>query len=71
MNRIGKKEIASDAAKLFEQELRRLRPDIPREELCGMVDEYIYYQTDDLTRTEARTLVDGTCRMPRQRRRHR
>jgi hypothetical protein len=62
MNRIERKEIAPDAAKLFEQEVLSLKPDVPRQELCDMVDEYVYYQTDDMSRTEAHKLVDGTCR---------
>jgi hypothetical protein len=61
MNRFEKKDTASDAAKLFEEELRELIPDIPREELCDMVDEYIYYQTDTLSRQEADAIVEATC----------
>ena len=63
MNRIGKKELAADAAKLFEAEVLELKPDIPRKELCDMVDDYIYYQTDDISREEAYSIVDITCRM--------
>jgi hypothetical protein len=62
MNRIGKKEIAPDAAKLFEHEVRELTGEIPREDVCAMVDDYIYYQTDDMSRQEARAVVDATCR---------
>jgi hypothetical protein len=61
MNRIEKKEIATDAAKLFKEEVRELMPDIPRIELCDMVDEYIYYQTDDLSKQEADSIVEATC----------
>jgi len=61
MNRIEKKETATDAAKLFKEEVRELIPDIPREELCDMVDEYIYYQTDDLSKQEADAIVEATC----------
>jgi hypothetical protein len=61
MNRIEKKEIATDAAKLFKEEVRELMPDIPRTELCDMVDEYIYYQTDDLSKQEADSIVEATC----------
>jgi hypothetical protein len=62
MNRIGKKEIAPDAALLFEQEVLGLKPDVPRKELCDMVDDYIYYQTDDMSKAEAHAIVDATCR---------
>jgi len=62
MNRIGKKEIAPEAARLFERELRELNQDIPREELCAMVDDYVYYQTDDMSRQESSAVVDHTCR---------
>jgi hypothetical protein len=63
MNRIEKKEIATDAAKLFKEEVRELMPDIPRAELCEMVDEYIYYQTDDLSKQEADAIVEDTCNL--------
>jgi hypothetical protein len=63
MNRIEKKEIAPGAAKLFEAEVRELKPDIPRAELCKMVDDYVYYQTDDMSKEEAHAIVDGTCRL--------
>ncbi len=63
MNRIEKKEIAPGAARLFEQEVLELKPDIPRKELCDMVDEYIYYQTDDMSKEEAHAIVDITCRL--------
>ena len=62
MNRIGKKELAPDAARLFENEILRLKREIPRGELCALVDEYVYYQTDGMTRQEARAVVDETCR---------
>ena len=62
MNRIGKKELAPDAARLFENEILRLQREIPREELCAMVEEYIYYQTDDVTRQEAREALPQDCR---------
>ncbi len=61
MNRIEKKETAYDAAKLFEEEVRELEPDIPRKELCDMVDDYIYYQTDDMSKEEAHAIVEATC----------
>jgi hypothetical protein len=63
MNRIEKKETAPASARLFEEEVIELKPDIPREELCDMVDEYIYYQTDDMSREEAHAIVDSTCRL--------
>jgi hypothetical protein len=63
MNRIEKKEIAPEAAKLFEEEVLEVKPDIPREELCDMVDDYIYYQTDDMSKKEAHAIVDKTCRL--------
>ncbi len=66
MNRIEKKEAAPIAARLFEEEVLELKPDIPRKELCDMVDDYIYYQTDDMSRWEATTIVDATCRLPKQ-----
>jgi hypothetical protein len=61
MNRIEKKETATDAAKLFQEEVRELMPDIPREELCDMVDDFIYYQTDAMSRQEADAIVEATC----------
>jgi hypothetical protein len=61
MNRIEKKETAVDAAKLFEEEVRELMPDIPRNELCDMVDDYIYYQTNDMSKAEAHAIVEATC----------
>jgi len=63
MNRIEKKEIAPEAAKLFEEEVLEVKPDIPRKELCDMVDDYIYYQTDGISKTEAHAIVDKTCRL--------
>ena len=62
MNRIEKKELAPDAARLFEEEVLELIPDISRTELCAMVDDFIYYQTDRMSREEARALVDRICR---------
>jgi hypothetical protein len=61
MNRIERKETACDAAKLFQEEVRELMPDVPREELCGMVDDFIYYQTDDMSREEADAVTEATC----------
>jgi hypothetical protein len=67
MNRIENKEMAVDAAKLFTEEVRELMPDIPRKELCDMVDDYIYYQTNDVSKEEAHAIVDVTCRLPLKR----
>ncbi len=63
MNRIEKKETAPDAARLFQEEILEVKPDIPRQELCAMVDDYIYYQTDDMSKGEAHAIVDLTCRL--------
>ena len=63
MNRFDKKETAPQAAKLFEEEVLQLKPDISRKELCDMVDDYIYYQTDDMGKEEAHEIVDETCRL--------
>jgi hypothetical protein len=63
MNRIEKKEIAPDASRIFQGEVRAIAPDITRKELCDMVDDYIYYQTDDMSKEEAHSIVDITCRM--------
>jgi hypothetical protein len=62
MNRIEKKETAPEAAKLFEEEVLELKPNIPRNELCDMVDDYIYYQTDGIRREDVHEIVDKTCR---------
>ncbi len=61
MNRIDKKETAADAAKLFQEEILELKPDVPRKELCNMVDDYIYYQAADVTKEEAHAIVEETC----------
>ncbi len=63
MNRIEKKEMAPQAAKLFEKEVLELDSGISRKELCDMVDDYIYYQTDGMSRGEAHVIVDITCRL--------
>jgi hypothetical protein len=47
---------------LFEKEVLEVKPDISRKELCDLVDDYIYYQTDDLGKEEAHAIVDVTCR---------
>jgi hypothetical protein len=60
MNRIERKELAPEAAKNFAEEVLAAAPDIPRKELCHMVDDYIYYQTDDVTREEA-LAMEETC----------
>ncbi len=61
MNRIEKKEMAADAAKLFKEEVLELKPDVPRKELCDMVDDYIYYQTNGMSKEEAHAVVEATC----------
>ena len=66
MNRIEKKEMAPQAAKLFEEEVLELKPDISRKELCDMVDDYIYYQTDDMSKVEAHAIVDLSCRLAQE-----
>ncbi len=63
MNRIEKKETAPDAARLFQAEILELKPDVPRDELCDMVDDYIYYQTEDMSKDEAHAIADGACRL--------
>ena len=67
MNRIENKDMAPVAAKLFEEEILEVKPDIPRDELCDMVDDYIYYQTDDMDKEEAHAIVDITCRLAAKR----
>ncbi len=61
MNRIEHKEAAPGAARIFEEELREINKDTPREVLCNMVDDYLYYQQDDLSRKEAHAIVEETC----------
>ena len=61
MNRIERKETVADAAKIFKEEVKAAVPDIPRSELCAMVDDYIYYQTDDVSREEAHAVVEEIC----------
>jgi hypothetical protein len=63
MNRIENKETAPEAAKLFEEEVLELKPNISRKELCDMVDDYIYYQTDGMRKDEVHAIVDKTCRL--------
>lgn len=61
MNRIESKEKVTDAAKYFKEEVLASSPGILREELCEMVDDYIFYQTDDVSRKEAHAVVEATC----------
>jgi hypothetical protein len=61
MNRIEDKGMVNEAAKYFKEEVLESMPDIPRKELCDMVDDYIYYQADDVSREEAHAVVDATC----------
>jgi len=67
MNRIERKEAAPVAARLFEEEVLELSPDIARAELCDMVEDFVYYQTDGMGREEALELVDRGCRTALQR----
>jgi len=67
MNRWENKELIADAAKLFTGEVRELIPDISRKELCDMVEDFIYYQTDGASKEEARAAVDAGCRSALQR----
>ena len=62
MNRIDQKGMMADAATLFAEEVRNLKQDISRKELCDMVDDYIYYQTDGVSKDEAHAAVNRTCR---------
>lgn len=62
MNRIEQKGMMADAATLFAEEVRNLKPEISRKELCDMVDDYIYYQTDGVSKDEAHAVVNRTCR---------
>lgn len=50
-----------DAAKYFKEEVLDIMPDIPTEELSGMVGEYIYYQAPDVSKDEAHEVVEETC----------
>lgn len=61
MNRIEDKETVAEAAKYFKEGVLETAPGIDRKNLCGIVDEYIYYQQDDMTRDEARKVVEETC----------
>jgi hypothetical protein len=40
-----------------------LIPDIPRKELCDLVDDYIYYQTDYMSKKEVHAVVESICIM--------
>ncbi len=50
-----------DAANYFKEEVLDIMPDIPREELSGMVGDYIYYQQADVGKDEAHVVVEKTC----------
>jgi len=63
MSRRERKELAPAAARLFEQEVLELAPDVTRAELCDMVDDFVYYQTDGMRREEANELSDRGCRI--------
>jgi hypothetical protein len=62
MNRIENKNTITSSARLFEQEVLELEPGIPRKELCDMVDQYLYYQSNGVSEAEASAVVDMTCR---------
>lgn len=61
MNRIEDKGMVTEAAKYFKEEVLEIMTDIPRENLCEMVDEYIYYQQADVSKNEAHKVVEETC----------
>ena len=50
-----------DAANYFKEEVLDIMPDIPGEELSGMVGEYIFYQQADVSKNDAHTVVEATC----------
>ncbi len=52
---------AVDAAKYFREEVLDIMPDIPREELSEMVEEYVYYQQANVGKKEALKVVAETC----------
>ena len=62
MNRIEDKGMVTEAAKYFKEEvLDMMAPGIDQETVCDMVDDFIYYQQDDMTRAEAHKVVEETC----------
>ncbi len=50
-----------DAANYFKEEVLDIMPDISREELSEMVEEYVYYQQPDVTKKEVHALAEETC----------
>ena len=50
-----------DAANYFKEEVLDIMPEIPRDELCEMVGEYIYYQQADVSKKDAHEVVEETC----------
>ncbi len=61
MNRIEDTVRTADAANIFKEEVLELSPGIQKEVLCDMVDDYIYYQKTDVTREEAKRVIEETC----------
>ncbi len=61
MNRIENREHIADAANYFKETVLAAMPDIPRKELCDMVDDYIYYQADEVSKSEADAVTRETC----------
>lgn len=60
MNKADKK-YAVDAAIYFKEEVLEIMPDIPRDELSDMVGAYVYYQQADVSKSDARKVVEETC----------
>ena len=50
-----------EAANYFKEEILDIMPDISRDELSEMVEEYIYYQQADVSKKAAHTVVEETC----------
>jgi hypothetical protein len=53
--------LTMEAAKYFKEEVLDIMPDIPREELSGMVNDYIYYHQATVGKDEAHKIVEETC----------
>ncbi|HWR71677.1 MAG TPA: hypothetical protein VN604_00755 [Nitrospirota bacterium] len=50
-----------EAAAYFKEEVLEIMPDIPREELSEMVEEYIYYHQPEVSKDEAHEIVEKNC----------
>lgn len=50
-----------EAARYFKEEVLDIMPDIPSDELSGMVGEYIYYQQADVSKDQTHEVVEETC----------